>query len=184
MTWSLVLLTALVTIPSMDAAACIKDQDLLKSRRNGESIVNRAVNEVEGVLGNSKGLLFKIAWVESRFGKDRLTFRSGYYGGIFQVDLKGFQATQDKRSHPGLSRKFEKIKKAFCIDWSQVRWNELTKPLYSAIAARLFLSNKPGAIPYSLSGQAKYWKDHYNSQYGKGTVEEFKKRWEAYLKGK
>ena len=180
MAWSLVLLTALITITTMDA--CIRpDADLLTSRKIGESIVRKAVREAESVLGSTKGLLVKIAWVESRFGKDTLTFRPGYYGGIFQVDLRGFQATQDVRSHPGLSRKFRKIKDAFCIDWRLVRWSDLTKPLYSAIAARLFLSNKPGVIPYSLNLQARYWKDKYNSRYGKGTVEKFKKRWNEYL---
>jgi len=156
--------------------------DVLTPGQRGEQVVKKSISVVERVLGNTKGILFKIAWMESLFGTHRLTYRPGYYGGIFQVGKKGFQDTQNVRSHPRLIRKFKKIKKAFCIDWRSVSWMDLRKPLYSAIAARLFLSNKPGAIPSTLSGQAKYWKVHYNTKYGKGTVKAFKKRWREYRK--
>jgi len=148
--------------------------------RKGKSVAKEAVAETERVLGGTKGLLFKIALVESHFGEHRSTYRSGYHGGIFQVDKEGFKATQDVRSHPGLARKFKKINKDFCIDWREVNWRDLRSPLYSAIAARLFLSNKPKAIPYSLEGQAIYWKEFYNTNSGKGSADKFKRRWNQY----
>ena len=165
--------------------ACLEKQrrypDVFRSHGKGENISRDAVNLTESVLGGTNDLLFKIAWVESRFGEHSGTYRRGYYGGIFQVDRKGFQATQDVRSHPGLRRKFQKIERAFCIKWRDVRWWELRKPLYSAIAARLFLSNKPGAIPSSLKGQALYWKNYYNSGAGAGTATKFLNRWKKYV---
>ena len=156
--------------------------DLVTARQHGERVAKESVSAVERILGSTRGMLFKIAWVESRFGEHPLTYRSGYYGGIFQVGRRGFQSTQDVRSHRRLAGKLARIKRALCIDWSRVEWRDLTKPLYSAIAARLFLLNKPGAIPRSLSGQAKYWKDQYLGKHGKGTAEQFKKRWRTYLK--
>ena len=86
----------------------------------------------------------------------------------------GFNDTQNTLSHPGLTSKFTKIKDKFGIEWSKVEWKDLTKPLYSALAARLFMSNKPSAIPDDIEGQAKYWKDNYNTDAGKGTWEKFK----------
>jgi len=122
--------------------------------------------------------------VESQFGTHKDTFRKGYNGGIFQVDLIGFKDTQNVKSHPGLKTKFAKIQKAFGIDWNKVTWKDLRKPLYSAIAARLYLSNKPGAIPTSLNKQAEYWKEYYNSNHPNagGTATKFETRWKEYLK--
>ena len=107
----------------------------------------------------------------------------GYYGGIFQVDRIGYLGTKDTRSHPGLRRKFVKIKSCFDIDWAQASWSDLEKPLYSAIAARLFLLNIPDRIPSDLNGQARYWKKHYNRN-GAGTKKKFREDWESYMKTK
>jgi len=67
------------------------------------------------------------------------------------MDTIGFQDTQQTSSHPGLVNKFARIQAAYGIDWVAVSWIDLKKPLYSAIAARLYLSNIPGAIPASLA---------------------------------
>ena len=40
-------------------------------------MVIEVVRDVEATLGDTKGLLFKIAWVESKFGMDPNTYRSG-----------------------------------------------------------------------------------------------------------
>ena len=49
---------------------------------------------------------------------------------------------------------------------------DLTKPLYSGIAARLYLGNVAKPIPLTLQGQATYWKLHYNRG-GNGTEQDF-----------
>jgi hypothetical protein len=59
------------------------------------------------------------------------------FGGIWQVDEIGFERyPETSASHPGLKKKFKKIKKELGIDWTTVKWEDLTKPLYSGIAAR------------------------------------------------
>ena len=65
------------------------------------------------------------------------------------------------------------IKHKLGIDWTQSSWEDLTKPLYSGLAARLFLVKIPAPIPSDLPGQAAYWKRYYNTVAGKGTVEKF-----------
>ena len=61
------------------------------------------------------------------------------------------------------------------IDWPTVRWEDLRKPLYSGLAARLKLSNVKVPIPLAseIEEQGQYWKDYYNSKLGAGTVEKF-----------
>ncbi len=59
------------------------------------------------------------------------------------------------------------------IEWTSVVWTALEKPLYSGLAARLFLATIDEDIPASsnVSGQADYWNRHY--QTGAGDVEAF-----------
>ena len=135
------------------------------------------------MLGGTNGFMKKIAWVESRFGEHPGTFREGYHGGIFQIDYVGFKDTQDDYSHPGLKAKLEKLKEEG-LDWKKMKWIDLRTPIYCAVAARLFLSNIPEAIPSSLEGQAKYWKKYYNTGSGKGSAEEFVERWNDYIRNK
>ena len=157
--------------------------EALRDGGKGESVVKEVIGYVEATLGDTKEFMKKIALVESHFGDDKGTYRRGYNGGIFQVDKVGFLTTRDTRSHPRLKAKFKKIKASLAIDWMDVSWSDLRKPLYSAIAARLFLLNIPDPIPSDLLGQAKFWKKYYNSSKGAGTVEDFIKRWNDYIHG-
>ena len=150
---------------------------------SGENVVAQAINITEKVAGSTNGFLKKIAWVESRFGEHPSTYRAGYHGGIFQVDYVGFKDTQDVASHPGLKAKLDFLKTRGC-HWMKMSWIDLRKPAYSAMAARLLLSNIPEAIPTSLEGQAKYWKKYYNTGSGKGSAEEFMERWNDYIRNK
>ena len=146
-------------------------------RSNGSSVVQATVALIRGsgIFPNDHQLLRRIAWVESKDGNHPDTYRQGYHGGIWQVDLIGFQDTQNTTSHPGLVSKFSKIRRKFDIDWLSVQWEDLRKPLYSGLAARLFLSNKQEPIPLAsnVTAQAAYWKEHYNTKKGAGTEEKF-----------
>ena len=149
------------------------------STRIAESSGSAVVQATDALIQNSKifpddhQLLRRIAWVESKDGTDAGTYRQGYHGGIWQVDMIGFQDTQDTASHPGLVAKFREIQQKFGIDWPSVQWEDLRKPLYSGLAARLFLSNREEPIPNDVAGQASYWKTHYNTNLGAGTTERF-----------
>lgn len=54
---------------------------------------------------------------------------------------------------------------------------------YQILMARIHYLRKPGTIPPStdVKGLAKYWKDHYNTKLGKGTVEEAMKKYNNYV---
>lgn len=134
--------------------------------------IHNIADQVGDLFGNAQ-FLKEIAKQESNFGRHPNTYRKGYHGGVWQVDKIGFNDTQDVKSHPKLKNKFKKIKERFGINWENVKWKDLRKPLYSAIAARLLLSNKEGEIPDTLEGRAKYWKYKYNTEEGRGKVEDY-----------
>lgn len=76
-----------------------------------------------------------------------------------------FDVTQSLTAHTVLKGYTDDIKTAFGIDWSSITWNDLTKPLHSALAARLFLTyegrNDHSGIPRDIPGQANYWQRYY-----------------------
>lgn len=55
--------------------------------------------------------------------------------------------------------------------------------LYQIAMARLYYRRKPEILPpqTDIMGMAKYWKKHYNTYKGKGTVEEFQENYTKYV---
>ena len=52
--------------------------------------------------------------------------------------------------------------------------------VFAACMCRVRYLRAPGAIPKTIEGQAAYWKQHYNTVKGKGTVDEYLKNWERF----
>lgn len=159
---------------------CIEAQGVdltLVPRASGSDVVNAVVSKIEAshIFPTDHRLLRRIAYVESKDGEDQNTYRQGYFGGIWQMDRLAFADTLDTSSHPALVNKFAAIEESFGIDWRQVVWEDLLRPLYSGLAARLFLSNIAATIPLAgnTEEQAAYWKTHYNTEQGAGTQERF-----------
>ncbi|CAH1787670.1 unnamed protein product [Owenia fusiformis] len=127
---------------------------------SGEDVVEEVIEIIEGacIFPDDKLFLRRLAFVESLDGKDTKTYRSGYNGGIWQVDEAIFQTTQVATS--GMTQKHNEIKSNFHIDWLSASWEDLRKPLYSGIAARLYLAFQ-SEIPLSLTDQATYWQKNY-----------------------
>ena len=62
--------------------------------------------------------------------------------------------------------------------------HNLTNDLsYSVAMARLKYWRDPEPLPQAgdIEGLAHYWKDHYNSHLGKGTVEEFIENYQRFV---
>ncbi len=145
----------------------------LQREASGADVVRAVLKKIEGVFGRDNQFLRRVAFVESKDGADIDTFRSGYNGGIWQVDEIGFESTQDTNSHPRLRDRYQQIMAEFGIDWSSGEWRDLRIPLYSGLAARLFLLNIPAPIPCDVTEQAVYWKRYYNTASGEGTEQKF-----------
>lgn len=54
---------------------------------------------------------------------------------------------------------------------------------YQILMARLHYRRVPHALPTSTVGQARYWKVHYNTVAGKGTVEKYMDAYDYYVGG-
>src|SRR4051794_5021681 len=103
----------------------------------GKQFVIEAVNSVHGLgFPDDHDFLRRVAAVESNYGENPSTYRTGYYGGIWQVDEVGYEATKDIKSHPNLKNWHQKIHDKFGIDWPKSQWNNCIDPLHSALAAR------------------------------------------------
>ena len=83
-----------------------------------------------------------------------------------------FDATKTIGKNAILQHQMKDIKNEFGIDWGTVEWTDLTKPLYSAIAARFYLQlQAPNiAIPRDIPNQAEFWTKYYRTS---GTRKEF-----------
>lgn len=140
--------------------------------------IESGIQSVAGFLGENHELvstfLREIAAVESNLGLDPNTWGEGKHGGAFQIDPVGFKATQDTKSHPDLAEKHRKVKEKYGIDWmSMTREQAAADPIYSAIAARLYLSTFSDKIPKTKKARARWWKENYNTTAGKGSVERY-----------
>ncbi|CAH1778079.1 unnamed protein product, partial [Owenia fusiformis] len=172
-TFPLILLFTIILIQAINA------------QNKGKTVVDKTLKKLSKYDKTGNEFLKNIAKVESRYGMDKNTYREGYHGGIWQVDEVGFKDTQDTKSHSKLKERYKKIKEIYGIDWEKVTWKELEDPFMSALAARLYLQNKPKYkenenLPSKddIDGQAAYWKKYYNteSKKAKGKVEEYKRR--------
>lgn len=58
-----------------------------KPKGKGEFVVKEVVDIINGlgIFPKDHKFLCRVAWVESKYGQDRTTYRKGYCGGIWQV---------------------------------------------------------------------------------------------------
>ena len=146
--------------------ACTSCQQLLwLNGANGTEAVLLAIARIQqsGIFGNDNQLLRRIAYVETRDGTLPDTFRDGYHGGIWAVNEVAFNRTKNTSANSRLPSKLMQIQH-LGVFWEQVQWNDLRKPLHSAIAARLVLFIASSAIPSAsdLEAQATFWKQNFN----------------------
>jgi len=75
------------------------------------------------------------------------------------VDERSFNETQRTLS----ATLNGSIKAEFDIDWTRAQYDDLSKPLYSGIAAMLKITAyyTSSSIPVTVSDQARYWATSY-----------------------
>ena len=156
--------------PIADGAS-LAEEDIFTPHKSGHQIVEMCVQKLKSPLFNvpdDNEFMKRVAYVMSEFGKNMIK-----NGGIWQVTPTVFEDTMDTSAHKRLPRKYQQIWKAFNIDWKSVKYKDLDKPFYSALAARLYLSNYPEYIPPShrVQDQAEYWKFRYMT--GSGDIQHF-----------
>lgn len=141
---------------------------------------------VSACLGNGKNnnadlMSIRTAAAETQFGLFKDNTPDGAGRGVTQVDADTFYWLKEKALElaPGACMRTkrnwrERIINDFGIDLKRVEHADLDyNPLLSFIFTRLRYLVVTEEIPTTLEGQAHYWKKHYNSSLGKGTIEHF-----------
>lgn len=78
---------------------------------------------------------------------------------ILQVEEADFNLTS---SYIGLENQCKIIRAKLNINWTSVMWQNLTKPLYSGLAASLLLQLRAGNnTPGDVNKQAEFWINNY-----------------------
>ena len=165
------LLFACLLIRPIAAVQLDVDDSVLESGRYGTDVVLLSVAYVQqaAIFADHNELLQRIAYVETRDGTDREAFNEGMNGGIWAVREDAFTSTQSDRL---LVRKREHLLLIFGINWEAVQWSELSKPLYSALAAQLVIFAAQESIPSDtdVMAQAQFWIHNYKAD---GKVQDF-----------
>ena len=161
------LCSSIAILQSLIVQVAAQNDDTRTPRATGADVVRAAVLQIaeSRIFPEDRQLLRRIAFVESRDGTANNTFRRGYFGGIWQVSFRAYTETRNVLS---LITLHDAIRDYFNIDWVQsTNWRDLEKPLFSALAARLFLSTQSSQpISSDVNEQAMYWDAYYNMPQG------------------
>lgn len=164
-----------------------------------DKILNLVCFYIFGDNNNMKDLMMGIAEVESCYGTNPSTYKkSDFTQGMFQLDkasslktigYKGVMINGNENIKNRLNACRNKVKQKLGLDWNSVPYDSIAKPLYSAIAARMYIESKLQSYDYDKSTNkitpkdhpignsrkqhASWWKKRYNTVAGAGTENKF-----------
>ena len=104
--------------PFGDHEMSLTEADIFSPDKTGRRIVELCIeklNSSEFNMPNDNQFMKRVAYVMSEFGKNL----KSNAGGIWQVTPAAFEDTMDTTSHIRLPRKYQKIRKAYNIDWEK-----------------------------------------------------------------
>jgi hypothetical protein len=138
------------------------------------SMAIEIIRSVCDTLGHGSGaavhLLAETAAQETHLGKFRDPTPRGAGRGLFQCDLIAFLDVRSRASR----RDCYVVLDAYGIEMLSLSHEHLdVSPLAAAIFCRLHYKLIPEPIPETLEGRARYWKKYYNTNLGRGTIEEY-----------
>lgn len=134
------------------------------------SVMARKVVAVFGGGYNATRALIEIAAVETLSGEwpDSHPDRLGV--GLTQFDQIGFDDVQQRTRPKNKKRLLDML--GYNLD--ALKLADLAyDPLLALVMTRLKYMLISEEIPDSVEGRARYWKKHYNTEDGKGTVQEY-----------
>lgn len=153
---------------------------LVQPRAAGFDVAAAAAAVVDSVVpdGTSGTFLLRIAAAESNFGMAGGTYRLRGDKGMTQVNTgSGFKEVQ-RQIAKGEGRVYaaaRALQDQLGLDLMNLRPDDLDKPLVAMAVARLYIEAVGRPVPQDLEGQARWWKRHYNTHLGTGTVAGFVK---------
>ncbi|MDL2262466.1 hypothetical protein LJC11_03070 [Bacteroidales bacterium OttesenSCG-928-I21] len=141
-------------------------------------LIKRVLRELDLYSKNAEDLLMGTAAQESHLG-EYIRQIKGPALGIFQMEPATFSDIENNylRYKPDLKAKIKAIANIQDFSAEQLEYN-----LALAICmCRVHYLRVKSPIPSSLDGYARYWKEHYNTHKGRGTVEEFISNYKKYV---
>ena len=122
----------------------------------------------KGLYGTAKEMIIETAIAETGLGQiEDKTVGAGM--GLTQFDEMPFNDIRNR-----CLKLKPQIQKDLKIDISLVEWDDLRyNQFLSLLFTRLHYWLKGDPIPATIEERAKYWKQHYNTVQGKGTVEHY-----------
>lgn len=158
--------------------AQISPQSLMVPRAAGYDVAAATASAIDSVLPDGTGgtFLMRVAAQESAFGTAAGTYRMIGDKGMMQTNTMSSVKEVKRQIAFGKGRVFEaaqKLKNQLGIDIAAITEEDLDKPLVSMAVARLYVEAMGGSVPQDVEGQAAWWKRHYNTHLGAGTVEQF-----------
>lgn len=145
---------------SNECSSCVDHTRLPNT--NGTSIVLACVRMIErsGIFQDDYQTLRRIAYLETNDGKRQLTYRPQFHGGIWAINESAFNSLPATNT-------WSNIHTHFGINWTSVVWGDLRKPLYSALAARLYIDQLINVSTLNDSShQASMWANQYTDSTG------------------
>ena len=148
-----------------------------------EELVRDALEEIEDfipVSDSAVNLLLGTCAQESHFGRFLRQLGGGPALGVFQME----PATLNDIWGNWINNRADFAQALAEMGYDTPRPSRLVYDMrYAAIMARIHYFRKPDPLPawhdpYALG---KYWKDHYNTHLGRGTVEEFEHNYRKYV---
>lgn len=120
-------------------------------------------------------LLLGTAAQESNFGTYLRQLGGGPAMGVFQMEPKTFRWLQDK-----YKKEYPKIVNGRIV--TDLEWDLRLAILMARLRYRIV----PAKLPYGydVKGLAMYWKEHYNTPLGAGTVEQFVSNYRKFVDAK
>lgn len=135
--------------------------DLLSKSAEGWGTISKATSVLKSsrVFPSDRNLMKRIALVESSLN------RTSSEGGIWNVGTCAFWGVTQNRKKFGkrLKRIQKMVGRKFGISWSRMTYDQLQRPMYSLIAARMYLHIMTGTIPRGANAQSKIWSNYYHN---------------------
>lgn len=144
----------------------------LNSKEEITTLSRKVVSVLGGGFATERALI-EVAATETNSGTFPDSHPEKLGVGLTQFDQIGFDDVQKRTRRKDKDRVLQML--GYDID-RLVLADLAYNPLLALVFTRLKYKLIPAEIPETLEGRAKYWKQHYNTALGKGSVEEYLER--------
>lgn len=153
----------------------------INAKQLRDLIIIPALDEIDKGGDAAVNLLLGTCAQESAMGGYLAQYPSGIAKGIFQME----DATHDDLWHNYIgyrTKLADDLRLGFDDDFFEPN-TMIFNLQYAAVMCRIHYLRVPKALPDKddVLGLAEYWKEHYNTHLGAGTVDEFMENYQRYV---